>query len=388
MIRKRFAGFCVSLFQLVFFAERLSKYAFMKWLLYSLFLVLLFAPCCPAQTYLKVDPKDLQAGGDTRSTGNNCFRLTTARDWEAGTVWFREAVDLKEPFEMEMNLRLGCQDEEGADGMVFIFLPRKVPSGYKGEGMGFGGLRPSLGIEIDTWQNFHLADPAEDHVALMVNGNVSHYSNLDEPVKIPNIEDCNLHLFRINWEPAAQLLTVYIDDRQIVSKNVDMIGDIFRGDSKIYWGVSAATGKYNNLQEICFEQLTFNVPQLGYTVKRRLLAGDIAELQELAFGRGRTQLTADQTEQLDRLVLFLEQNPDHSIEFFANSNESTNEQREEELTTDRLRQIQAYLEKRGINPDRINLQPLGRRFATQTIDGKTITREGNWIQVRLYQPIP
>ena len=56
------------------------------------------------QTYLQVDPNDLQGGGDTRSTGNNCFRLTTARDWESGTVWYRQAVDLTEPFEMEMNL--------------------------------------------------------------------------------------------------------------------------------------------------------------------------------------------------------------------------------------------------------------------------------------------
>jgi hypothetical protein len=337
------------------------------------------------QTYLQVDPNDLQGGGDTRSTGNNCFRLTTARDWESGTVWYRQAVDLTEPFEMEMNLRLGCMDEEGADGMVFIFLPRKVPTGYKGEGMGFGGLRPSLGIEIDTWQNYHLADPAEDHVALMVNGNVSHYQNLKEPVRIPNVEDCELHVFRINWEPTDELLTIYMDGKQLIAERVDMINDIFRGGNKIYWGISAATGKYNNLQEVCFEQLTFNVPTLGYTVKRRLLDGNIADLQKLTFGRGRTQLNSDQTEELDRLLLFLEENPDKDIEFFANSNESGNDGREEDLTDQRLEQIRAYLEKKGVDPERIHLQSLGRRFRTQTIDGKSVTRTGNWVQVRMFK---
>jgi len=360
----------------------------MRWPFLLLIFLLGFYANPNAQTYLQVDPSSLQAGGNTRSTGNNCFRLTTARDWEAGTVWYKKEVDLQEPFEMEMNLRLGCMDEEGADGMVFIFLPYKVPSGYKGEGMGFGGLRPSLGIEIDTWQNYHLADPAEDHVALMVNGNVSHFNNIDEPVVIPNVEDCALHLFRINWEPAVNLLTVYIDDRQIISRQIDIIRDVFRGDSKIYWGVSAATGKYNNLQEVCFEQLTFNIPQLGYTVKRRLLGGDIAELQELHFMSGNTRLSDEQAEQLDRLALFLQENPEQSIEFFANSNESSNDQREEKLTEARLQQIKSYLEGKGVDPERINLQSLGRRFATQTIDGKTVTREGNWIQVRLFLPIP
>lgn len=360
----------------------------MRWLFFLPILLFGLTPTPHAQTYLQVDPNDLQAGGDTRSTGNNCFRLTTARDWESGTVWYKEAVDLHEPFEMEMNLRLGCMDEEGADGMVFIFLPRKVPSGYKGEGMGFGGLSPSLGIEIDTWQNYHLSDPAEDHVALMVNGNVSHFHNIDEPVIIPNVEDCELHLFRINWEPLANLLTVYLDDQRIISKEVDMIRGVFRGDSQIYWGISAATGKYNNLQEVCFEQLTFNIPQLGYTVKRRLLGGDIAELQELTFGGGKTRMNEEQTEQLDQLVLFLEENPERSIEFFGNSNESSDEQREEGLTEARLKQIKSYLEGKGIDPDRIHLQPLGRRFATQTINGKEVTRKGNWIQVRLFLPIP
>lgn len=364
-----------------------QNYSPMKWTTFTI-AYFLFSVMVIGQTYLQVDPNDLQPGGDTRSTGNNCFRLTMAQDWMSGTVWYREAVDLNSPFEMEMKLRLGCQDAEGADGMVFIFLPEKVPTGYRGEGMGFGGLRPSLGIEIDTWQNYHLADPEEDHVAVMVNGNVSHFYSQEEPVIISNIEDCALHLFRINWEPDATLLTIYLDGKPIIARTVDMIQDVFLGDNTIFWGISAATGKYNNLQEVCFEQLTFNVPQLGYSIKQRLLSGAIADVKDLTFRRTKTELDAEQKVQLDKLALFLEENPDQAIEFFGNSNEGGGETIEDKRTDQRLERIRNYLVQKGIKADRIYTQSLGSRFATRTIDGKTVTRKGNWTQVRLFLPVP
>jgi len=46
----------------------------------------------------------------------------------------------------------GCDDMGGADGIVFAFTPYQGMTGYQGEGMGFAGLRPSLGLEIDTWK--------------------------------------------------------------------------------------------------------------------------------------------------------------------------------------------------------------------------------------------
>ena len=81
---------------------------------------------------------------------------------------------------MELDLMFGC-DDYGADGMVFIFHP-KLKNGFQGEGMGFGGLSPAFGIEMDTYENPHLADPYYDHLALIKNGQMHHNRGISNPV--------------------------------------------------------------------------------------------------------------------------------------------------------------------------------------------------------------
>lgn len=46
---------------------------------------------------------------------------------------------------------VGCQDGDGVDGMVFMFVNRLNWIGYRGEGIGFVGLSFFFGIEIDIW---------------------------------------------------------------------------------------------------------------------------------------------------------------------------------------------------------------------------------------------
>lgn len=342
-----------------------------------------------AQTNLKVDPNDLYVAGDTRSVGNNCFRLTTAQYWEAGSVWYNPKISLREPFEMEMDIMLGCTDEMGADGVVFIFHPDKVPAGYKGEGMGFAGLFPSLGVEIDTYRNYHLGDPEEDHVGVMIHGNVQHYDpeyNLAGPIKLGNLEDCKAHKFRINWEPETNLLSVVMDGRMIIEQQVNLIDDVFYGQEEIYWGVAAATGKKTNLHQICFEQLTFNQPQLGYSTKRDLLNGEIVDLKPIVFPTRGTQLSQPATEELDKVVLFLEENPKHTLQLYFNSNEGNSPEAEKQISERRSRIILDYLKQKGIDPERIKLQAMGSQFAEREINGIKVPRQGNWVSAYFLTP--
>lgn len=343
----------------------------------------------PAQTHLEVDPNDLFPAGGTRSVGNNCFRLTTAQYWESGSVWYNPKVSLQEPFEMEMNILLGCKDEMGADGLVFIFHPNKVPGGYKGEGMGFAGLVPSLGVEIDTYQNYHLGDPEEDHVGIMIHGNVQHYDpgyNLVGPVKLGNLEDCNTHLFRINWEPEKNLLSVVLDGKMIVSHQINLIDDVFGGKHELYWGVAAATGKKTNLHEICFKQLTFNVPQLGYSTKRDLLNGDIVDLKPIVFPKGGTTLSQPAIEELDKVVVLLEDNPKHTLQLYFNSNEDKRPEEENQISERRSKIVLDYLKKQGVDPDRIKLQAMGNKFPKRNVNGIEVLRKGNWVSAYFFIP--
>ncbi len=204
--------------------------------------------------------EDFTMAGDTYRTEDDCFRLTEEQDYSSGSIWYRRAVSLASPFNIELSLMLGCKDEAGADGMVFIFTSQPNRVGFVGEGIGFAGLVPSLGVEIDTWENEHLYDPSEDHIAILVNGRVGHFSSQSKPIIIPNLEDCTRHKFAVRWQPAQQRLAIEVDNVEVVTVSQDVVNGIFSGNDVVYWGVSAATGRYNNYHEVCFDRLSMRLP--------------------------------------------------------------------------------------------------------------------------------
>ena len=198
--------------------------------------------------------------GDTYRTDDECFRLTEEEDYSSGSIWYKRPINLAESFSVDLTMMFGCQNETGADGMVFVMTNQGNQVGWRGEGIGFAGLVPSIGIEIDTWQNYHLLDPEEDHLAIMANGQVGHYQDLAGPITIPNIEDCSRHRFSVKWNPNSQKLAVEIDDVEIISIQGDIANSIFGGNTIVYWGVTAATGRYNNFHEVCFDRLSYQSP--------------------------------------------------------------------------------------------------------------------------------
>ena len=142
--------------------------------------------------------------------------------------------------------------------------------------MGFAGLRPSLGIEFDTYQNYHLGDPSEDHISIMADGETYHGSSLVKPINVPNLEDCERHPLRITWNPDTQLLEIYLDGELKTAYNKDLVNEIFRGNSGVYWGITSATGRLSNNHDICIKKLQFaavdGLPVLDFKTSIELMA--------------------------------------------------------------------------------------------------------------------
>ena len=204
----------------------------------------------------QVDLEDFRLGGTARVISDECIRLTPEIPFVGGSAWYKEAIDLTQPFTMEIDLVLGEIDELGADGIVFVFSNYPA-TGFRGEGMGFAGLAPSMGIEFDTYQNFHLNDPAEDHIAVMFNGQSVHWDDAFTPVKLTNIEDGNRHALTIIWDPGTPVLQVFLDEQLYVNLKVDLVNSIFAESPLVYWGATAATGRKINFQDICIRKLIF-----------------------------------------------------------------------------------------------------------------------------------
>ncbi len=216
----------------------------------------LYCSLVSTSTYAQLDINNFLLGGNAQQLDEQCIRLVPDLQYARGSAWYKKPIDLNAPFEMQVCLVLGCKDQEGADGIVFVFHPTLATGGW-GESMGFGGLVPSLGLEFDTYQNYHLYDPEEDHFAIMQNGRTHHGYSALKPIELPNLEDCRPHPLKITWSPEVQQLEIYLDETLLTTYEADLVNQIFGGNSVVYWGVTAATGRLSNDQDICIKKLLF-----------------------------------------------------------------------------------------------------------------------------------
>lgn len=222
--------------------------------LYIIFLFLLLSSPLSAQYFLN---------RSAVQTNDSCFQLTSEKEFDVGSIWFPEKVDLRNNFDLIMDMFFGCQDFNGADGIVFGLQPVSASVGQAGEGLGIGGVQPSLGVEFDTYQNENRSDPTFDHVAIMANGNVTHQgpNNLAGPVQAdlrnPNIETCRFLPLRVTWDAPSTTLKVYFNCELRLEYTGDIVNDIFGGDPFVFYGFAAATGGLFNRQEVCFRFNSF-----------------------------------------------------------------------------------------------------------------------------------
>ncbi len=356
--------------------------------------IVLFLFITSTLTFSQSKPKlqDFNAFGDATLTGTECFRLTNDYEWSGGSIWYKKGIDLNAPFSMELSLMMGCKDMDGADGMAFVFHPEAVAQGYQGEGMGYAGLYPSLIVEIDTWENEHLGDPYQDHVALLRDGSPRHQYGLAGPNIISNIEDCRQHKVKMDWTPATQTIQLSIDGKPVLSYRGDIVKRIFNNNPVVYFGVTAATGRYSNRQEICFEKMEIREARkpafLTTSEERKLKKGETLILEDLQFDSGKTSPRPDGLPELDKLVKFLKENPEMGVEIGAYTDSSGDDKSNQRISDQRAKAIEDYLAKEGISRKRIYPRGYGEErpiASNATPEGRMKNRR---IEIKVFRMLP
>ncbi len=217
--------------------------------------IILLLPALVISTVVMGQPGTYILNGSAVQNTCNCYTLTNESTFQSGSVWNAFKINLNNPFDFIFNVNLGCKDADGADGIAFILQPISTSLGVSGEGMGFEGVAPSIGISLDTWQNTNRNDPVYDHISIQANGVINHGADLAGPVQASsasaNIEDCQWHTFRISWDPATFSLKTYFDGVFRLETVKDLVTTVFNNDPMVYWGFSAATGGSNNRQQFC-----------------------------------------------------------------------------------------------------------------------------------------
>lgn len=245
--------------------------------------ILIFLCCClfSAKVAAQLNATTI---GSAVDQGSNCYIITPDAEFQSGGVWYNNPIDFDEDFTIYYQNNFGNKDIDGADGMALVFKGTSVPEiGDPGGGLGFRGISPSLVVEFDTWQNPENTDPAEDHIAILRNGNPIHnnsFDNLAGPVQASissgNIEDGADHEIKIDWDATTKTLRVFFDCNLRLSLNLDIKTTIFSGDDTVFFGFVGSTGGFSNLHQLCFNSISF-VQNLNL-VDSSVCAGDSINL--------------------------------------------------------------------------------------------------------------
>ncbi len=193
--------------------------------------------------------------GSATQDACNQYTLTPAAGTRSGSVWNNNKIDLTQSFDFKFDVFLGYNNSPGADGIVFVLQPISTSVGTTGGGLGYENISPAIGVTIDTYQNSGNADPAFDHIAIQLNGNLSHNNanNIAGPVTAidgnDNIEDGKWHALRITWDAFTKTITAYVDGVQRVTAVKDLVTDVLAGNPLVYWGFTGSTGGEFNLQQ-------------------------------------------------------------------------------------------------------------------------------------------
>ncbi|MDX2305471.1 MAG: T9SS type A sorting domain-containing protein [Microscillaceae bacterium] len=204
------------------------------------------------------------------SEPQNCIQITPESADTVGWVYSLQSMDLTKNQSLEFDLYLGMNNS-GGDGLVFVLHndPRGASAiGCKGQGLGYGinspaicngntPIIPSVGIEIDIFQNssgISFNDPANDHLAYVVNGDLNHgTTNLNDIqngfIFTNNIENNVRHAFRFEWTAATKNLRAYWEGNLVLDRTSDI--PTILGTNNAVWGFTGATGGFVNQLYFC-----------------------------------------------------------------------------------------------------------------------------------------
>jgi hypothetical protein len=178
------------------------------------------------------------------------YRLTRKLHDSQAAIWRKKKLDLKMPFDIKFEAFLGCKFAD-SDGLAFVLQQEGDDvNGGGSYGLGYSGLQPSLAVEIDNFPDaFEGVDSLKyAHIAITKNGDIDHHSpnNLAGPVtanpdKEYSKENCRRYIVQIAWRPDQKRLSVKIDDEWRLTYKGDIIKNIFKNNSMVWMGFTAAT---------------------------------------------------------------------------------------------------------------------------------------------------
>jgi alpha-tubulin suppressor-like RCC1 family protein len=190
--------------------------------------------------------------------------LTSNIGSQSGQAWSKGQVDFTQSFQLRFQAYLG-NNTNGADGMAMVF--QNSPQGgdavgATGDGLGARGIQNGIALELDTYAN--TGHPAYDPFGSHGHGQIWRTSDqvkYTDPIELGNLKDGEWHDVEITWNEATQTLSYTVDGTLAGSHTfTNIVSQVFGGDGRVYFGYTASTGLYHNLQKVRFLDPCIDLP--------------------------------------------------------------------------------------------------------------------------------
>jgi hypothetical protein len=201
------------------------------------------------------DTSNLQMNGGAATvptSDGQVLRLTPASPDQSGSAFLKRSVSLGNDasfstyFEFRMSNPGGSSDSDGpgADGLVFVLQPiaNNILDGSGGS-IDYGNIKPSVGIELDTYDNGFPPDVNGNHVGVDLNGSLSSVASTPIPDRLNN---GNSWYAWVDYDGTTQNLQVRLSESSVrpisptLSSNTDVATVL--GSTDIFPGFMSATG--------------------------------------------------------------------------------------------------------------------------------------------------
>jgi hypothetical protein len=176
--------------------------------------------------------------------------------YNIGSVYYSNQVNVAQGFSTTFTFQIRPDSDSytTADGMAFVIQNTGVNAlGLSTGHPGYAGIPDSLAVEFDTFQNFQLADPNNNHIGIQSCGvarnSINHASNCNlglQPNLPLTLADGTPHRVSINYMPgaggASGRLTVAVDNQFILSSAINLSTLLSLNGNDAWVGFTAGSG--------------------------------------------------------------------------------------------------------------------------------------------------
>ena len=154
------------------------------------------------------------------SSCGGALRLTASHARQTGAAWYPRKMNVREGFDTTFTFHLSnpsltcdvmddvhtrCRSR-GADGFAFVIQNEDgLALGRGGMDLGYGGIANGVAVEFDTYFNYEILDPYENHIAIISEGwrhelTSNHSSSFGDVVDPPDLAN-QVHTARVVYSP-------------------------------------------------------------------------------------------------------------------------------------------------------------------------------------------